>query len=179
MALQCIVALMLGVLCESAIAQSRFGLTEDTYAIYQRWVLGTCVEGEERALRAAVITRSAQLAPAFRQGIVEGPTADEVAAVRAAAVAAYARRARFPLGDYRMTGVSREDLARFRNVSQQVYVDDQIARFILGYRANAVAALGIAADPESRTLLARIAENARDPLALAAQAALQTPREPQ
>lgn len=179
-ALPRVAILMLGLLCQCAIAQPRFGLSEDSYAIYQRWVLGTCVEGEERALRANLVQRAATLAPALREGIVAGPATDEIEAVRAAAIQAYARRAKFPLGNYRVSGVSPADLARFRSVSQQAYADDQVARFILGYRSNAVVALGIAgSDPESRTLLARIAENARDPLAPAARVALQSPREPQ
>ena len=61
--------------------------------------------------------------------------------------------------------MSKQDLDRFRRTSRQAYVDDQVRRFATGYRANAVAGLGIVAGPASRETLSRIANNRSDPLA--------------
>ena len=160
--------------CQAASAQTRFGLSPEAFAVYQRWVLSTCIGDDEQALAAELRRHASELAPAFGQAIGEGPVPQEVRDVEAAAKRLYERRSKFPLDDVPVTGVSRADVERFRSVSQQAFVQDQVRRFTTGYRANAVAALGIIGDARSQALLQRIARNTQDPLAPAAREALKS-----
>ena len=172
-----LVLLLLALPCVAA--QTRFGLSTQAFAAYQRWVLAMCLGTNERELHADLLRNRTELAPAFRRAISEGPTADEVRQVREAAQALYDRRRESPLDELEITGVSRSDLARFQRQSRESFVEDQVRRFVTGYRANAVAALGVVADAPSRALLSRFAADPKHPLAAAAREALKAPRAPQ
>jgi hypothetical protein len=87
-------------------------------------------------------------------------------AARAAAEVRFAARAKFPIKEYRVEGANENDLAAFSRVSRQAYVDDQVQRFATGYRANAVAGLGIFGGPGANEVLTRIATSRNDLLAL-------------
>ena len=158
--------------CAFAIAQPGNGLSPEAAAVFNRWVQSTCIGDEERQLVIDLRRYSVPLSAAFRKAIVEGPPPAEMRAARAAAEARFAERARFPIQEYRIEGVSEKDLATFSRVSRQAYVDDQVRRFATGYRANAVAGLGIVGGPGSREMLARIGSRRSDPLAPAAREAI-------
>jgi hypothetical protein len=162
----------------SAQPQTRFGLSPEAYSVYQRWVLAMCIGGDERALAADLARHAAELVPALERAITEGPTRAEAQQVREAAQMLFERRSKFPLAEAEVTGVSRADLARFQRQSREAFVDDQVKRFIAGYRSNAVAALGTIGSARARLLLTRIARNARDPLAPAAREALRSIAQP-
>ncbi|MDQ6618740.1 MAG: hypothetical protein M3Z31_03420 [Pseudomonadota bacterium] len=159
-------------------APSRFGLSPAASEIYQRWVLAMCIGGDERTLTADLRSHAAELAPAFRRAVTEGPSADETLQVREAALALHERRPDVFRSGVQITGVSEADLARFTRQPREVYVADQVKRFVTGYRANAVAALGIVSDAPGRAFLARLARNRADPLAAAAREALRTAESP-
>ncbi len=156
----------------TALAQNRFGLGDEAFAVYQRWVLATCVGGNERALAADLRRHATELAPAFARAIVEGPAPEDLQAVRTAAAESFRRRANFPLNEVAVEGVRPADLERFRRTSAEAFVADQVRRFATGYRANAVAALGIIGDGRARAILVPLARNPREPLRAAAQQAL-------
>ena len=169
----------LALVCGAVQAQPRYGLSPDADAVFGRWLASTCIVDEERALVEQMRRFAPELASAFRRAIAEGPPAADLAKVRAEAEARYAARAKFPLDEYRIAGVNREDLDRFRRVSGSQFIDDQVRRYVLGYRSNAVAGLGVVGGAEARAILTRIARNRADPLAAAAREALkamQTPR---
>jgi hypothetical protein len=155
-----------------ALAQPRYGLAPEVSAVFERWVMATCTGDEERELAAQLRRYAVPLEPAFRKAIIDGPPPAELREARAAAEARYAARQKFPIQEYSVEGVSEKDLAAFRRVSRQAYVDDQVRRFATGYRANAVAGLGIIGGPGAREVLARLAANKNDPLALAAREAI-------
>jgi len=167
-----VVAGAITMMCAFATAQPRYGLSPEVSAVFNRWVLATCIGDEERQLTEELRRYSVPLAAAFRKAIVEGPARDELRAARAAAEARFALRAKFPIQEYRIEGVSEKDLAAFGRVAREAYVDDQVRRYATGYRANAVAGLGIVGGAGARELLKRIAGNADDPLAAAAREAL-------
>jgi hypothetical protein len=158
--------------CAVVMAQPGNGLSPEAAAVFNRWVQSTCIGDEERQLVIDLRRYADQLSVAFRKAIVDGPPAAEMRAVRVAAEARFAERAKFPIQEYRIEGVSEKDLAAFSRVSRQAYVDDQVRRFATGYRANAVAGLGIVGGPGSRELLARIGNSRSDPLAAAAREAI-------
>ena len=156
--------------------QPPFGLTPEVYAVFNRWMLASCIGGDERALAEALRRYPAPLTKAFQQALRQGPTPQELSAVRAGAEARYEARAKFPLSEFRISGVSEADLRRFNSVSREDYVNDQLRRFQTGYRSNAVAGLGVIGGPAARATLSRIAADRRDPLAPAAREALKTQR---
>jgi hypothetical protein len=160
--------------CAPLLAQPRYGLSPDAYAIFSRWMTSSCVGDEALALNDALRRHRVELAPAFRQALADGPPADAVRAVRVAAEARYAALVRFPVDEYRIEGVTAEALAQHRRVSRPSYVADQVQRYATGYRSNAVAGLGIVGGPQARPLLSRLATRRGDPLALAAAEAIKT-----
>ena len=159
-------------------AQPRPALSPEAEAVYQRWLTTNCVGDEARALATEIRRYATELAPAFLRAVTAGPPPEELRAVRAAAELRYDARAKFPLDDGQVSGVSPDAIARFRRVTRDDYVADEIRRYTLGYQSNAVSALGILGDARSRAALARIARNPRDPLAIAAREALKVPRAP-
>jgi hypothetical protein len=165
-------AALLALISADVAAQTRFGLSPEAYAVFNRWMLASCIAGEEVALPEELRRYPRALAQAFRQAIAAGPSAQDVRIARAAAEARYAARAKFPLGEFDIAGVDRDALARFSGVPRQQYVDDQVRRLSTGYRSNAVAGLAIVGGAAARPLLSRIAANSRDPLAVAAREAL-------
>ena len=157
-------------------AQPGTGLSPEAAAVFNKWVQSTCIGDEERQLVVDLRRYSDQLSGAFRKAIVDGPPPAELRAVRAAAESRFAERAKFPIQEYQIEGVSEKDLAAFSRVSRQAYVEDQVRRFATGYRANAVAGLGIVGGPGSREMLARIGNSRSDPLAPAAREAIRSSR---
>ena len=170
------IALALAAASALAQPQPRFGLSPEAYAVFNRWMLASCIGGDERALAVALRRYPQPLTRAFGQAIRDGPSAEELADVRAGAEARYEARAKFPLSEFRIAGVSDEDLARFNRTSRQEYVDDQVRRFAAGYRSNAVAGLGVIGGAAARSVLTRIANDRRDPLAPVAREALKSSR---
>src|SRR5664279_4607559 len=158
----------------TATAQPRSGLAPEVDAIFNRWLATTCTGEDERKLIDELRRHAAPLAVAFRKAIVAGPPPAQLHAARVAAEVRFAARDKFPWQDYRIDGVNEKELAAFRRVSREAYVDDQVRRFATGYRSNAIAGLRIVGGPGSRDILMRIASNADDPLAPAAREALRT-----
>lgn len=169
------VAGALATMCTVAAAQPR-SLSPDAAAAFDRWMQASCVGDELNSLIEELRRYPEPLAAAFRRAIASGPPAAEVRAARAAAEARYALRQQFPMQEFAIEGVSEKDLAAFRRVSRQAYVDDQARRFTTGYRANAVAGLGIVGGPVARETLVRLERNKSDPLSIAAREALRTIR---
>ena len=165
-------AVVLVLASATGFAQPRYGLAPDAYAVFSRWMTASCVGDEAPALHEALRRYRAELAPAFRQALAEGPSADALRAVRTAAESRYAALARLPIGEYRIEGASAQALAQHRRISRATFVADQVQRYAAGYRANAVAGLGIVGGAEARPVLSRLATRRNDPLALAAAEAI-------
>ena len=159
-------------------AQPAPALSPEAGAVYRRWLTTNCVGDEARALATEIRRYAAELAPAFLRAVTAGPPSEDLRAIRVAAEMRYDARAKFPLDDGQVSGVSPEAIARFRRVTREDYIADEVRRYTLGYQSNAVSALGILGDARSRAALARIARNPRDPLAVAAREALRVPRAP-
>ena len=157
-------------------SQPPFGLTPEVYAVFNRWMLASCIGGDERELADALRRYPQPLTKAFQQALRTGPSPQELRELRAGAETRYESRAKFPLSEFRISGVSEADLARFNRVSREEYVNDQVRRFQAGYRSNAVAGLGVIGGPAARATLSRIAADRRDPLAPAARVALKANR---
>jgi len=149
-------------------AQPRYALSGDAYAVFAQWMTTSCVGDDAQAWRERLLRQRAALLPAFRRALADGPPEDMIAPVRKAADVRYRALAAFPLADYRIVGVPPQDVARLARVSRQAFVDDQVARFVTGYKSNAIAALAVIGDAPTRAALARLALRRDDPLAIAA-----------
>jgi hypothetical protein len=141
--------------------------------VLAQWLESTCLGDDAPALRAALREHAAALRPALRRAIDAGPPEAAVAGVRAAASERQRRRAELAPDAVVVTGVSREALARVARTTESDFAADQAARYVQGYRANAIAALAIVGTPDDRALLRRLAaqRNALAPVARAALAA--------
>lgn len=162
----CLAALIAAV---PAIAQP---LDPQAAALLDRWLRSSCLGDEAPALEADLRRNAAVLAPALRRALADGPPAGDIARVRETATQRHARRANFDWRGMEVTGVDRSAVASLQRKSARAVVDDQVKRYVNGWRANAIAGLAIVGEPVDRTTLRRIAGNASDPAALAAREAL-------
>ena len=173
--LRCLAWTLLAIAALPAAAQPRYGLSPEAYAVFSRWMTTSCLGDQEAQWRAELQRHAAELAPAFRRALADGPTEEAVRAVRGAADVRYRALAVFPIAEYRIEGDS-PAVARIARPARQGFVDDQVQRYVTGYKSNAIAALGILDRPEDRTLLRRIASRTGDPLAAAAAEATKAVR---
>ena len=66
---QLLAAGALALVCASAHAQTRFGLSPEAYAVFNRWMLASCIGGDEAALTGDLRRYPQALARAFQQAI--------------------------------------------------------------------------------------------------------------
>ena len=165
-----LLALVVVSLC-AATAAAQPAPDAEAARVLAQWLESTCLGDDAPALRAALREHAAALRPALRRAIDAGPPAPAVEAVRAAASEHQRRRAQLSADGVVVTGVSREALARVFRTSERDFAADQAARYVQGYRSNAIAALAIIGTPDDRALLRRLASR-RSALAPVARAAL-------
>ena len=151
--------------CASAVAQPRYGLSPEAYAVFARWMTTTCIGDEAEQWSALLQRYRAELAPAFARALADGPPEELVTSVRRAADARYAAIATAPPAQVRIQGIAARSIAR---PARQGYVDTEAARFVTGYKSNAIAGLAIVGGPQSRATLRRLAALPGNPLAAAA-----------
>jgi hypothetical protein len=167
------IALLASVLLAGpAHAQPGPALDPEAAAVLDRWLRGSCLGDEAAALEDDLRRHAGVLAPALRRALAAGPPAADIAAVREAAAQRHARRADFDWQGMEVTGVDRDALARVQRQPARAFADDQVARYVNGWRSNAIAGLAIVGEPVDRTTLRRIAARSNDPLAPAAREAL-------
>jgi hypothetical protein len=160
-------AMSLFLACATAAAQPRYGLSPDAYAVFAQWMATTCVGEDAEAWKARLVRHRAELAPAFRRALADGPAEAARATVRASADVRYRALATFPIAEYRVVGAAAPGRA-----ARQSFVDDEVARYVAGYKSNAIAGLAVLSDGASRSTLARIAAQRGNALALPAAEAL-------
>ena len=155
----------------AAIAAAQPAPDVEAARVLAQWLDSTCLGEDAPALRAALRQHAVTLRPELRRAIDAGPPAAAVDAVRAAASEHQRRRAELAPDGVVVTGVSREALARVARTTERDFAADQAARYVQGYRSNAIAALAIIGTPDDRALLRRLAAQ-RNALAPVARAAL-------
>ena len=157
--------------CATACAQPRSGMSSEAYAVFARWMTTTCIGDEADRWTTLLLRHRAELAPAFRRALADGPPEELVVRVRRAADARYAAIATAPAAEVRIQDVAVRSVAR---PARQGYVDGEAERFAAGYRSNAIAGLAIVGGTDARTTLRRLAGQPGNPLAPAASEALKT-----
>jgi len=164
--------LALVLLSTVATAQPRDGMSREASDAFSRWMTTTCIGDEADRWTAILLRYRAELAPAFKRALVVGPPEELVTRVRRAADARYAAVATAPAAQARIAGIAPRALAR---PARRDYVDGEAARFVEGYKSNAIAGLAIVGGPGTRAMLRRLADQRGTPLALAAAHALASP----
>ena len=76
--LRCLAWTLLAIAALPAAAQPRYGLSPEAYAVFSRWMTTSCLGDQEAQWRAEFSRHAAELAPAFRRALADGPT-EEVA----------------------------------------------------------------------------------------------------
>ena len=131
----------------------------------------TCVGDETERWNALLLRHRTELAPAFTRALADGPPEDLVVRTRRAADARYAAIATARPAEVRIEGFTVSSTAR---PVRQSYVEREAARFVDGYRSNAIAGLAIVGGPDARVTLRRLADRPNGLLAAAAAEALKT-----
>jgi hypothetical protein len=165
----CIVvgALAVGLLTGNATAQT---LTEEVRVVALRWLLNDC------GLSSSVAEDLRKIAnPALEAFLIEalkqGPDAAQSAELEKAASQRYEQRTQtLQRGEVR--GLSREDIEQALKVSRQDFLAREINDFVVRYKSQAVAGLGIIGSAKARTELQRLAGDEKSPLQTSAQEAL-------
>lgn len=159
-------------LAASAQAQPRFGLNEADYALAQRWLRASCLAPDARPLIDALSSRRTAMQTAFAGALAEGPTADEIAAVRGAAANRWRAQRAF-LDDAALKDALSEDQRQaLRSQSEDAATRSEVENFINGYKSNAMSGLAIVGDGSALDRLREISMRGDAPEALAARAAL-------
>jgi hypothetical protein len=109
---------------------------------------------------------------AFTRALAEGPTADEVAAVRAAAAARWRAQRDFADRPEVRNALPAEQLASLRNQTEDAVVRGEVDNFVNGYKSNAMAGLAVVGDDAALRQLRELAGRGDSPEAVAARGAL-------
>jgi hypothetical protein len=153
-------------------AQPRFGLSEADYALAQLWLRTNCLAPEAQPLLDRLVARRAAMQQAFTRALAEGPTADEVAAVRAAAAARWRAQRDFADRPEVRNALPAEQLASLRNQTEDAVVRGEVDNFVNGYKSNAMAGLAVVGDDAALRQLRELAGRGDSPEAVAARGAL-------
>src|SRR5205807_7359306 len=106
------------------------------------WLVKNCDEGEQHELEAILAKYKTQLEPVFLQALDQGPDAKKIAAAQTDAARQFQKRQE-ALKTAKGLGLSDADLKAARAVTSEQYLAQQKDDFILRYRSQAVAALGV------------------------------------
>ena len=156
----------------SAQAQTRFGVSESDYSVALRWLHTNCLAPEAKALVDSLVSRRAAMQKAFTSALNEGPTPEEVAAVRAAAAARWKAQRRV-IGDPALKDTLPEDQWEvLRKQTEDDATRSEVDNFVNGYRSNAMAGLAIVGDDDALRRLREMAGQGSSPDAVAARGAL-------
>ncbi len=153
-------------------AQPRFGVSEADYALALRWLRTDCLAPDAQPLLDLLLSRRVAMQQAFIGALAEGPTAEEVSAVRAAAAARWrAQREFIDRPEVRQT-LPADQWETLRNQTEDAYVRSEVDNFINGYKSNAMSGLAVVGDENALRQLRELAGRGGSPEAVAARGAL-------
>jgi hypothetical protein len=153
-------------------AQTRFGVSESDYALVQRWLHTNCLAPEAKPLIDSLISRRAAMQKAFAGALAEGPTPDEIAAVKAAATARWRAQHEFIDNPALKDAMPADQLDALRKQTEDSAVQSEVTDFVNGYRSNAMSGLAVVGDENALRQLRKLAKAGNTPEAVAARGAL-------
>jgi hypothetical protein len=167
-----VLTISMTVVWSPASAQTRFGLAAGDWQVAHRWLQTNCLAPSAQPFLDDLRRRRAALQPAFLRAIDEGPTADEIAAVRTAAAARYRERRQSLQRPEIREALPPERLAALQQTSEDRFVAGEVDAFTNGWKSNAMAALAVVGDDSAMARLQTYARGDSPALAAAARAAL-------
>jgi hypothetical protein len=168
MLLACVLALA----CTAALAQTRFGLNADDYAVARQWLRTNCLGPGGDELVRRLRTQAALFQAAFTAALEQGPTEAEVAEVRDGARALYRRQREALANPMLREALPADRLEALGAVSEEEFVRTEVANFVNGYRSNAMAGIAVVGDAASIDRLRAMANGPDRAAATAARGAL-------
>ena len=152
-------------------AQPRFGLSEADYALALRWLQTDCLAPEAKSLLDLLVSRRVAMQQAFTRALAEGPTADEVAAVRASSIARWRAQREFIERPEIREALPADQWQALRNQSEDGVIRSEVDNFVSGYKSNAMSGLAVVGDDAAMQQLRELAGKG-GPDAIAARGAL-------
>ena len=152
-------------------------LPEEARTAGTTWLVISCGLGERNQLEAILVRYKAELEPFFLEALDKGPDPKLAAGVQQAASTRFELRQE-ALKTGKGLGLSDADLQAAREVTREQYLAQEHEDFILRYRSQAVAALGIVDGAKGRAALEALARDQNSPLNGSAQEALRHLQEP-
>jgi hypothetical protein len=140
-------------------------------AVFESWLLRDCSIGEQAKLEAELRKIGPQLEEPFIDAAQSGPGAKLLLQIGQTAQREYVRRQEL-LKTGKGAGLSAENLALARKVTESEYVARQTTNFITGYKARALHGLGVVATEHGRNVLESYAKQEGSPLQSTAVQAL-------
>lgn len=162
-------AIILLVLATVAVAQ---GPDEKVRSLASRWLLLNDDVGEEGILEKTLRENRIELQPLFLDALEKGPDDTLLSEVEKAADNRFEQNQKL-LTANEGSGLSPEDLEIARNMTREQFIEQEKQSFILRYKSQAIAGLGIVGDEKAREVLKAIASDAQSPLRSSAEQALQ------
>jgi hypothetical protein len=135
------------------------------------WLVKNCDEGDKQSLEPVLEKYKTQLEPYFIQALQKGPDTQQIAAEQAAAAQQF-QRLQETLKRGKAAGLRDADMQAGLAVTSQQYLARQKDEFILRYRSQAAAGLGIVDGESGKAALRALVQDAASPLQSSAQAAL-------
>jgi hypothetical protein len=153
-------------------AQTRFGVSESDYLLAERWLRTNCLAPEAKPLIDALLSRRAAMQKAFTSALAEGPTAGEVAAVKAAAASRWRAQRGFIDNPAVKDALPADGWKALRSQTQEAATRSEVNNFVNGYRSNAMSGLAVVGDDDALLQLRVTARRGSSPEAVAARGAL-------
>jgi hypothetical protein len=147
-------------------------ISERARAVGIAWLLSNCEVGEGTRLTSQLVLFKVELEPFFLQALQQGPDEKQLSDLQRTSEARYQQRqevlksGRFPLKD--------EDLKAAQSVTREQYMAQEKEDFVLRYKSQAVAGLGIVGGPKARAALVPLSKDDKSPLKTSALEALRT-----
>lgn len=163
------VILLAFALATSTVAQ---GPSEQVRSLALRWLLLNDDVGEEGVLEGELRNMGTQLEPVFLEALDKGPDSALLSELEQAAARRFEQNQEL-LKTGEGLGLSPEDLEAARSVTREQFIAQEKEDFILRYKSQAIAGLGITGTDKVGEVLQEIARDETSPLKSSAELALQ------
>ena len=154
-------------------------ISERARAVADEFLLSNCVAGDGSRLTSQVNQFKVELEPYFLAVLQRGPDDKLVSDLQRASAARFQQSQDLLKSDRRLP-ITDEQRKAAQAIGREQYVAQEKDAFILRYKSQAVAGLGIVGGPRARGVLEPLSKDANSPLRVSAQEALKqiTPGRP-
>jgi len=146
-------------------------LSDRARVVANEWLLSNCDTGEGSRLISQLTQFKAELEPYFLAVVQQGPDEKQLADQQKASEARFQQRQNLLSSDRRM-GLTDDQRKAAQAVTREQYIAQEREDFVLRYKSQAVAGLGIVGGPKSKASLDQLSKDDKSPLKTSAQEAL-------